>query len=81
MSFKENLDYAEISYTQQNDKKIQYKIGLTNKYQITKIGEHAYAAKGEWIAPDTFTISYEQIGYSSKGKWVFIFDKDTIQVK
>jgi len=30
--------------------------------------------------PDTFEISYQQIGYSTPGKWSVTFDQDGIDV-
>jgi len=81
LTFDSNLNYAEFSYSLLENEVIKYKIGLDNQYQTTSSNDKSYAAIGEWTAPNIFTISYELIGYSSRGKWILTFDNDKIEVQ
>lgn len=78
--FDEELDYAVFSYCMRKEK-VNYKIGLNNRYRMTNTNGKSYAALGAWTSPNTFTISYELIGYSAKGKWILTFVDDKIKVK
>lgn len=80
LRFDEQTKLATLSYSKQKKELIEYQIGLDNQYQITRLEGNAYAAKGEWTSPNTFSVSYELIGYSSRGKWTFTFDQDKIEV-
>ena len=81
LQFELDADHAIFSYTQQKGEMIKFEVGLDNQYRITDGNDRAYAAIGAWTAPNTFTISYEMIGYSSKGKWILTFENDEIEVK
>jgi len=80
LTFGSQADVAVFRYSLQKKEHIEYKVGLDNQYRITHFEGKSYAAKGEWTAPDTFTISYEVVGYSSRGKWILTFDQDKIEV-
>jgi CubicO group peptidase (beta-lactamase class C family) len=78
--FDPALDYAEFSYTAKVHDVASFQIGLDGVYRFTdtEIGE--FAAVGTWISPDTFEISYQQVGYSAPAKFILTFDQDTIEV-
>ncbi|MCK5601279.1 serine hydrolase, partial [Candidatus Pacearchaeota archaeon] len=79
--FDRDKNYAEFSYTIKEDDVVNYKIGLDNVFQLTESNGDTYAAAGSWTSPNTLEIDYEQIGYSTKGKWILTFDDDRIEVK
>ena len=78
--FEPNADYAMFSYTIPINQTIKYRVGLNNQYRITNSNDRSHAAIGEWTSPNTFTISHEIIGYSSKGKWILTFSNNEIEV-
>ena len=80
LQFELNQDYAVFSYHQLQNEPIKYEVGLNNQYRITEFNNKTYAAIGEWTDTNTFTISYEMVGYSSNGKWILTFNKDEIEV-
>lgn len=61
-------------------KRVAYRVGLDNVPRLTETGEGTCAATGAWTAPDTFTIEYEPVGNSNRGKWTFLFVGDEIIV-
>lgn len=78
--FGPEADYAAFSYTAKESDVVSYQIGLDNVYRFTETDIGTFAAVGTWTAPDTFEISYQQIGYSNPGKWSLTFDQDGIDV-
>lgn len=81
LRFDPAKDFAEFAYTTRQGEQIHYQVGLDNIPRLTETGEGTYAATGAWIAPDTFTIEYELVGYSNRGKWTFTFGGDAIIVE
>ena len=59
---------------------VAYRIGLDGVYRFPETEIGTFAAVGTWIAPDTFEIAYQHIGYSNPGKWSLIFSQDRIDV-
>ncbi|WP_264789179.1 serine hydrolase domain-containing protein [Aureispira anguillae] len=80
LEFDSNLNYAVFSYTLAPNKRIRYEVGLNNQYRISNCKDKSYAAIGKWTTPNTFIIDYELIGYSSRGKWILVFNKNEIEV-
>jgi len=78
--FNPETDYAEFSYTAKESDVVSYRIGLDGVYRFTETEIGTFAAVGTWIAPDTFEIFYQQIGYSNPGKWSLTFRQDGIDV-
>ena len=69
-----------LSYSELKNGIIKYEVGLNNQYRVTDFKNKSYAAIGEWTDANTFTIHYEVVGYSSKGKWVLKFNNNKIEV-
>jgi len=78
--FEPGADYAEFSYTAKKSDVVSYQIGLDGIYRFTETEIGTFAAFGTWTSPDTFEISYQQIGYSNPGKWSLTFKKYGIDV-
>lgn len=49
--------------------------------RLTETNNNTYAAVGSWTSPNTFSIDYEIIGYTTKDRWNFTFDEDEILVE
>ncbi len=79
--FDSTKDYAEFSYTAKENDIVNYQIGLDNTHRLTKSNGGTYAAVGSWTTPSTFSIDYELIGYSTKGKWTLAFDNEGITIE
>lgn len=73
-------DNVTFSYTAKESDEVSYRIGLDNVYHFTETANGTFAAVGVWSSPDTFEISYQQIGYSNPGKWSLTFKNDVIEV-
>jgi hypothetical protein len=56
-------------------------IGLNNIHRLTESNRDTYAAVGSWTSPNTFSIDYEIIGYTTKDKWNFTFDGEKILIE
>jgi CubicO group peptidase (beta-lactamase class C family) len=78
--FDPALDYAEFSYTAKVHEAASFQVGLDGVYHFTETEIGEFAALGTWTSPDTFEISYQQIGYSAPAKFILTFDQDTIEV-
>ncbi|MDJ0712187.1 MAG: serine hydrolase [Woeseiaceae bacterium] len=78
--FHAERDFAELSYTAREDWAVDYRIGLDNVRRFTRTNDSTFAAVGSWIAPDTFEIEVEIVGYSTFDRWQFKFDNDTVMV-
>ena len=79
--FAPEKDYAEFSYTAKENDVVNYRVGLNGVFQLTETNNNTYAAVGSWISPNTFSIDYEIIGYTTKDKWTFTFDRDEILIE
>ena len=80
LSFDPAEPVAKLSYTVREKEQISYLIGLDNIFRVSDCDEDTYAAKGRWTAPTTFTFDYEQVGYSNRGRWIFTFKDDVIDI-
>jgi hypothetical protein len=78
--FEPEADYATFSYTAKESDVISCRVGLDNVYRFTETDIGTFAAVGAWTSPDTFEISYQQIGYSNPGKWSLTVEKYAIEV-
>ena len=81
LEFETGQAFATFSYTAKEDDVVSYQVGLDNVYRLTHTNRGAYAARGSWNSADTFEIDYEQIGYSTQGKWVLTFEGTTVVVE
>jgi len=81
LRFNPALDYAEFKYTAKLGEVINMKIGLDNVPRLIETNNHTYAGKGYWSSPDTFTIEYEVVGYSTQDRWNLIFTENGITVE
>lgn len=79
--FDPDKAWAEFSYSAKQNDRFHYRIGLDNVYRFTATSGGTYAAVGAWTAPDTFSIEYELVGYSTSGQWTLTFDHDEIVVE
>ncbi len=81
LNFDPDWDYAEFSYTAKESDVANFRVGLDGTYHFseTKIGP--FAARGSWTGPNTFEIEYQQIGYSTLGKFILTFEGDTVTVE
>ena len=85
LDFEAGKDHAMFQYRSlsgragQND--IRYKIGLDQTYRQSRIGDDTYVAAGKWIAPDTFFVEYERVGYSHRGKWKLKFHEGRVFIE
>lgn len=79
--FDRIAEFAEFGYSTRQGEVVIYQVGLDNVPRTTETGDDIYAAAGAWTAPDTFTIEYEQVGYSNRGKWTLTFAGDEIVVE
>ena len=69
-------------YTAKDGKEvINQQVGLDNLHRFAYTNGHTYAAVGTWSAPNTFTIDYEVIGYSTQDRWNLTFTEDGISVE
>ncbi len=80
LSFNPQENYVVFDYSAK-DKVFHIDVGLDDVYRITESNDNSYAAKGYWIASDTFIIDYEIIGYSTKGKWTLTFTDNELAVE
>jgi CubicO group peptidase (beta-lactamase class C family) len=71
---------ARFSYTAKENEQAQLLVGLNGKYQMTQTPQGEYAAKGRWVAEDTFEMNLVQIGYSSPTNLSLNFKGNTITV-
>ena len=78
--FDPESDYATFSYTTRQSDVILYDVGLDGVYRFTETNSGTFAAVGTWVTPQTFEISYQQIGYSNPGKWTLTFSDQAIEV-
>ncbi len=78
--FDPALDYATFSYTAKVHDVASFQIGLDNAYRFTDTEIGPFAAYGSWTAPDSFEISYQQIGYSAPAQFIVTFEQDEIEV-
>lgn len=79
--FDPEAKYTEFNYTAKLGEGVHMQIGLDNVPRLTETNNHTYAAVGYWSAPDTFTIEYEVVGYSTQDQWNLIFTDDRITVE
>lgn len=79
--FDPDLDYAEFNYTAKLGEVINMQVGLDNVPRLAETNDHTYAGVGYWSAPDTFTLKYEVLGYSTQDQWNLIFTDDGITVE
>ncbi len=70
-----------FNYTAKREDVINMKVGLNNVPRLVETNGHTYAGVGFWSAPDTFTIKYEVVGYSTQDQWNLTFTKDGITVE
>lgn len=78
--FDPKSDYAEFSFTAKVHDTACFHVGLDGVYHYSDGENDSYAAMGNWIAPDTFEIDYQQIGYSAPARFVLTFEDNTIAV-
>jgi hypothetical protein len=78
--FDPTLDYATFSYVAKVHDAASFHVGLDGVYRFTDTDVGSFAAYGSWTAPDTFEISYQQIGYSAPAQFILTFDQDEIDV-
>ena len=78
--FDPEKDYAEFSYTARESWKVDCQVGLDGVRRLTETNDSVFAVVGEWIAPDTFRVQQEIVGYSSFDTWEFKFNADEITV-
>ncbi|WP_420630272.1 serine hydrolase domain-containing protein [Candidatus Leptofilum sp.] len=78
--FDPALDVAECSYTARVGDTAVFNVGLDGVYRFTETDIGCMAAMGKWIAPDTFELTCQQIGYSAPAKFVLSFNQDEIDV-
>ena len=74
-------DYAEFNYSAKQGEVINMHVGLDNVYRMAESNGKTYAAVGYWSTPDTFTLDYELVGYSTQDKWILTFHDDEIAVQ
>ena len=74
-------DFAEFSYTAKLGEAVKMRIGLDNVPRLTDTNSHTYAGIGYWSAPDTFTIKYEVVGYSTQDQWNLTFSDTAVTVE
>lgn len=75
-------DYAEFNYTAKDGKEvINMLVGLDNVHRFADTNDRIYAAVGSWSAPNTFTVDYEVIGYSTQDRWNLTVTEDGISVE
>jgi len=56
-------------------------VGLDNVQRLAETNGKTYAAVGYWSAPNTFSIDYELVGYSTQDKWILSFSADEIAIQ
>jgi hypothetical protein len=56
-------------------------VGLDNVHRFADTNDRIYAAVGSWSAPNTFTVDYEVIGYSTQDRWNLTVTEDGISVE
>lgn len=76
-----NEKSAKFSYTAKEDNVAVFKVGLDGVYHFSETAIGPFAANGSWTAPNTFEISYQQIGYSTPAKFILTFVGDGITVE
>lgn len=76
-----NSDFAQISYNEKEGDFISYQIGLDNSIRLTESNGVTYASFGYWINEASFVVETEVVGYSTKDKWAFTFEGDTLFVE
>lgn len=81
LNFDPAWDYAEFSYTAKESDVADFKVGLDTTYHFSETEIGPFAARGNWTDPKTFEIKYQQIGYSTLGKFILNFEGDTITVE
>lgn len=81
LEFDSAKDFAEFTHVTGQSEQVAYRVGLDNVPRLTETGEGTYAATGAWTAADTFTIGYELVGYSNRGKWRLTFANEEIVVE
>lgn len=74
-------DFVGFSYCDEQGDRISYRVGLDNIPRMSETAGGVYAAVGSWTSPDTFSIEYERVGYSTRGKWSFTFEGNEIVVR
>lgn len=74
-------DHAQFGFLTQKNEQIVYDVGLDNVPRMTPTAEGTFAAVGAWETPDVFTIEYELVGYSNRGKWRLTLSADAISVE
>lgn len=80
LAFDPMLDYAEFGYQAKVHDVACFKVGLDGVYRYSDTEIGTFAAMGSWTAPDTFEITYQQIGYSAPARFVLTFGDDGISV-
>ncbi len=75
------LDYAQFSYTAKESDVASFEIGLDGVYRFSDTDIGPFAAYGSWTSPNTFEITYRQIGYSTGAKFILTFYGDAITVE
>ena len=79
--FSPGLDHALFSYTAKVHDAASFHVGLDGVYRYSETDIGRFAAVGTWTAPNTFELSYQQIGYSAPARFILTFDQDEIRVK
>lgn len=80
LEFEPGAAEAAFSYTTRQSDFISYKVGLDNVYRFTETTVGTFAARGSWISSETFKITYQQIGYSTPGKWILTYKDHALDV-
>mgnify|MGYP001084773715 CR=1 FL=1 len=80
LEFEPGAADAIFSYTTRDSDFISYKVGLDDVYRFTETDIGIFAAKGSWTSPETFEIAYQQIGYSTPGKWILHYTNQALDV-
>jgi CubicO group peptidase (beta-lactamase class C family) len=78
--FEPLSDYAEFSYTAKVYDVAAFDVGLDGVYRFSESDIGSFAAVGTWTAPDTFELSYQQIGCSAPSQFILTFEQDKIDV-
>jgi CubicO group peptidase (beta-lactamase class C family) len=81
LNFDPAWDHAEFSYIAKENDVAVFNVGLDGTYHFSETEIGPFAARGSWIDSKTFEIEYQQIGYSTLGKFTLTFESDKITVE
>jgi CubicO group peptidase (beta-lactamase class C family) len=81
LEFDSKLNYATFSYTAKENDKVQFTVGLDERYQFSNTDLGNFAARGNWLTQDKFELEFQQIGYSSSTKFILIYEGENITVE